>query len=166
MCLKNRAYSDFKYVLFCSTQKPTVVFSSLLFPHFDFTGAQLQSLGATGTELITFCSTPMKNGWGYLFAWHISSSPICIEFMKSLTTAIHQGGDTGDLLFRFIVSTCENLAISPEWWDSLQEEDKSTIQSCASNGASPISMIKPTYLTEGLEGISNWSFETVLSDME
>ena len=167
-CLKDRSYLDIRYVLFSSKQPPVICFSGLIYPHFDFMGRQLQDLGSPSSknELITFCSAPMATGWGYLFAWHKDSSSICVEFMKSLATAAYNGADLGDLLFRFIILNCENFAISPRWWESFPENDKEMILNHAALGASPFSVIKSTYLLEGLAGVSKWKFETVLSEME
>jgi hypothetical protein len=167
-CLKDKSYFDIRYVLFSSKQPPVIYFSGLLYPHFDFMGRQLQNLGnlSSENELITFCSAPMATGWGYLFAWHKDSSSICVEFMKSLATTVYNGADLGDLLLRFVISNCENFAISPRWWESLPENEKEIIRNHAALGASPFSVIKPTYLLEGLEGVSKWEFETVQPEME
>jgi hypothetical protein len=86
--------------------------------------------------------------------------------MKSLATTVYNGADLGDLLLRFVISNCENFAISPRWWESLPENEKEIIRNHAALGASPFSVIKPTYLLEGLEGVSKWEFETVQPEME
>lgn len=164
--LKNKSYSDIKYVLFISKQKPCIAFSGLFWPDFDFLGRQLQNSGdyKTKLELITMCSAPMNdNGWGFLFAWHKNSSNICNDFMESLATVIYNKCDIGDLLFRLAISNCKNLAISPQWWEILSEDHKEKISSRVTSMAHPDIEIKHNYLMYGLEGISQWQFEETIS---
>jgi len=167
--LRKGLYTDIKYVLFISKQQPCVAFSGLLYPEFDFMGNQLQNLGDhnQNLQLITICSSPMANNeWGFLFAWHKSSSNVCVDFMRSLATIAHGNQNLGDCLFRLAISNCENLAISPQWWDELPKDHKEQISSRVSSMADIFSMTKHTYLMKGLEGIVQWSFEEVISNME
>ena len=167
--LRENSYSNIRYVIFISKQKPTIAFSGLFYPDFDFMGRMLQNLGDHTSELqlLSFCSAPMDNGWAFLFAWHDASSNICVEFMKSLATMIH--GDNNslrDYLFRLAMTNCGNLAISPRWWENLTEEIKETITDRATLMADIFTITDQSYLTKGLEGISNWKFESVISNMD
>lgn len=164
--LKGKKYDDIRYVLFASNNKPTMAFTGLFYPDFDFQGCQLQNLGShdNGLDLITFCSAPMTSGWGFLFAWHCTSSRICDDFMASLATQIHNGHKASDLLFRLVISSCENHAISPEWWENQSRYNQDKIVTRITSMASSFSITKPTYLSEGLEGISDWEFASVITN--
>jgi hypothetical protein len=165
--LKNKCYSDIQYTLFISKQKPNVVFSGLFVPDFDFLGRELQDLGnhASNLELITMCFAPMNNDeWGFLLAWHKTSSKVCKEFMGSLATRICQNSNTGDLLFRLIMSNCENIAFAPTWWDGLSEDARIQIKQRAESMVDLMTAVKPNYLLVGLEEIANWKFEEVKSN--
>jgi len=166
--LKSRSFSDIEYVLFLSSEKPTIAFSGLLYPDFDFMGRQLQNLGnhQEQLQLITFCSAPMTNGWGYLFSWHNTSSSVCTEYMRSLATMMHEGHTVSDLLFRMVILNSENCAISPEWWELLSENQREEITAAGASNMHPFSPVKSTYLSEGLEGISGWQFDSVISNMD
>ena len=166
--LRKAQYHNINYVLFCSRQEPTIAFSGLIYPDFDFMGRQLQNLADYNQklDLITFCSAPLNNGWGYFFAWHNSSDRVCDEFMRSLATKMYDGEDLGDMLFRLLISCCENHAISPKWWDSLSSKQVEEITERASWMVSPFCAIKPSYLQEGLQGIVKWEFNSVLSTMD
>lgn len=166
--LKKKAYFHIRYVLFISNQKPFMAFSGLLYPEFDFMGRHLQNLGdhQQKLELITMSTAPLDSGWGVLFSWHESSSSVCIDFMRSLATMAHEGHRLGDLLFRMAITNCENLAIAPEWWENLPENQKEKIESKATLMANIFSMRKPTYLMEGIEGIAPWDFEDVIDNMD
>lgn len=166
--MENR-HSDIEYFLFISAQKPFLAFSGIEYPDFDFMGRQLQDLGdhSSKLDLITFCSAPMKNDeWGLLFAWHKSSSKTCTDFVRSLATMIHDGHNLGDLLFRFVILNCENIAISPTWWETLPEEHRKQISTKIFEMVDDFSPIKPNYLLHGLEGISKWNFDEVISNIE
>ncbi len=163
--LKNKRYSDIQYTLFISKQKPNVVFSGLLLPDFDFSGRTLQDLGnhASNLELITMCFAPMNNDeWGFLLAWHKTSSKVCKEFMGSLATRISQSSNVGDLLFRLIISNCENIAFAPTWWDGLTEDARTHIKQRAESMVNMLTLVKSDYLMTGLEGIVNWEFTNVI----
>lgn len=167
--LVSKSYSDIKYIVFISKQKPIIAFSGIFYPDFDFLGRQLQNLGdqTRDLQLITFCSAPKENGWAYLFAWHETSSKVCVEFMRSIATMIHKDADSlNDHLFRLAMTNCENLAISPEWWDKLDGDKKEKITDRATSMADIFSITEQAYLMEGLEGISNWQFEKVISNMD
>lgn len=167
--LREGAYSNIRYVIFISKQEPTIAFSGLFYPDFDFMGQMLQDLGDHSTELqlLSFCSAPMDKGWAYLFAWHKSSSNVCVEFMKSLATMIYEDiNSLRDYLFRLAISNCGNLAISPKWWENLPEEIKESITERTTLMADIFSITDQSYLTKGLEGISNWQFEEVISNMD
>lgn len=166
--LKSRFFHDVRYVLFLSNEKPTIAFSGLLYPDFDFMGNLLQNIGnyESRFQLITFCSAPMINGWGYLFAWHNTSSSICTDYMRSLATMMHEGYNLSDFLFRMVILNCENCAISPEWWESLPKEQREQISMAGASNAYPFSPLKNTYLSEGLEGASGWHFGSVISNMD
>jgi hypothetical protein len=141
--LSDQSYSDIKYTLFISKQKPSVVFSGLFYPDYDFMGRQLQNLAdqSISLSLITICFAPMNNSeWGFIFAWHKSSSVICDSFMESLATMIFEDKKIGDLLFRLIMLSCENIAISPKWWETLSSSAK--------------------------EQISEWEFDQVITNVE
>ena len=148
--------------MFCSKHAPTIVFSGIIFPQYDFIGRELQDLGDHNSvlDVLTFSFVPMENGWGFLLAWHKNSAKACAEFIRSLATISHNDGKFGDHLFRLVMSNCENLAIRPQWLDSLAEESKNSICESFSSQANR------EYLTGGLENISGWEFESIIPNEE
>ena len=165
--LKNSNYDDIRYVLFTSDQKQTIAFSGLLYPDYDFLGRQLQDLGdpSSSLDLITFCSAPMENGWGFLLAWHQSSSNICSKFINSLKIAVHKNNNCEDYLFRLVINA-ENIAISPKWWEGLTEENRVKIMERISDSLDGLSDVSSTYLNHGLEGLSGWNLNGVLTNVQ
>lgn len=161
--LKKNQFEKIRYVLFVSNQKPNVVFSSLIFPDYDFRGKQLQNLTdiSSDIELITFCSAPLESGWGFLFSWHESSSKISSEYMSSLATAVYEKKYVEDFLFRLAIN-CENHAIAPLWWESKSKKVKNKIEEYISSRVNLFTEIPHNYLMRGLEGISDWKIDNVL----
>jgi len=167
--LKDNSYSNIMYVIFISKQIPTIAFSGLFYPDFDFMGRILQNLGYQNSNLalLTFCSTPLDYGWAFLFAWHETSSNVCVEFMRSLATMIHNDSDSlRDYFFRLAITNYENLAISPKWWEDLSEGKKGKIIDRVSLMSDIFTVTEQSYLMKGLEGIANWQFENVISNMD
>ena len=165
--LKSKSFSDIKSCLFHSADAPTVVFSGCLYPDYDFFGNQLQDLTDSPVELdlITFSFAPMAQGWAFLLAWLDGSSQSCVPFVKSLTVRAYEDASLEDLLFRFVVSNCENLALSPTWWDSLSEEDRTEIARSANYMANPFSRLQRDYLALGLKN-SGWRFDKQISHFQ
>lgn len=168
LLLKNKMFHRIEYALFLSSQKPNIVFSGVFFPEYDFLGRHLQNLGNlySRLDLLTFCSAKTKEGWGFLFAWHEDSSKSCAEFIRSLATMVHENNSIGDFLFRLVISNCENLAISPKWWESLTDQDRMSIEERISSMADIFSLTRSNYLSDGIANICSWSFEKVITNME
>jgi hypothetical protein len=167
-CLKSGNFQNLKYVLFISKQNPIVAFAGLIYPDFDFMGRNLQDLGNTNAELelITFCSAPVASGWAFLFAWYASNSKICNEYMNSLALICCNGNKIADMLFRLVISNCENHAFSPTWWEGLSELHQMQILERASRMADCLVNTTQSYLMEGLEGIVDWKFDSVISNIQ
>jgi hypothetical protein len=79
---------------------------------------------------------------------------------------IHEGRKLEDLLFRLVISNCENHAISPKWWENLLDSQQDQIILRASKMADVLSNTPQSYLMEGLEGIATWKFDNVISNMK
>ncbi len=162
--LRTRDCSDLEYVVFRSSQKQTLAFSGLLLPEFDFHGRPLQDLSdiSRPLDLITFCSAPMDNGWGFLFAWHRSSDRSCYALLNSLAEAMRKDVTFAtDAMFRLVMCSCENLAASPLWWEGLDASQQSGVMDGLTEGTNLFSARDPDYLASGLEGISQWRFDAV-----
>jgi hypothetical protein len=166
--LRNKRCNDIKYVAFLSEGRPSILFSGLLYPDFDFSGRLIQDLSDQTKllKLITFFSARTEAGWAFVFAWHKHSDPICDHYMRSLATYIYEKGVLADILFRYVFSCCENHAISPAWWDGLTDKAKIEIYERFEHIANIQKPIMNNYLREGIEGISDWSFSSVISAMQ
>ena len=142
------------------------MFSGILYPDYDFLGNQLQDLGDSDSKLdmITFSSAWSEHGWDFLLAWHSTSSAICERFVDSLRKAVGKEGNYQDFLLRLAVG-CDNHAISPPFWESLANENKEAIIERISDNVDVLSDVDGSYLSRGLEGVSNWKFDEVVSNI-
>ena len=166
--LNKENFNEIKYCAFFSSTIPFMAYSGVLYPEYDFLGNLIQDLSddKSPLDMIAHFSVPTSDGWAHIFAWHDSSSRVSVHFMDTLANRIDNNEDIGDLLFRFVLLNCENIAFSPNWWEKLNMKEKAQIESAASYMADPFTKINPYYLTSGLSGISRWEFPNVYSNME
>jgi len=161
--LKSKNFSDIQYVLFLSEERPNIVFSGLLYPHYDFVGGKLQDIGNSriGMRLLTFCSAPTEKGWDFLISWIKYNDDICIPFVESLKEAVRNGERLQDCLFRLLL-LCENHAVSPKWWQSLGDDQKEEIQKRLSFYCDVFTGIDSDELAKGVNSICEWNFDKVI----
>ena len=166
--LKNKSFEEIEYCAFISTTDLFTAYSGVMYPEYDFNGMLLQNLcdDDQQLDLIAHYSAPTAHGWAHVFTWHKSSSSTSRRFMSSLAARMHHGGDIGDLLFRFVILNCENIAFSPSWWEKLSKKEIAEIIEGASCMVDPFVIINPYYLTKGLSGVSNWEFSHVYSEFD
>ena len=163
--LSAKSYSDFRAAVFISKSGPTLAFSSVLFPDYGFSGEPLQDLRKTGKpfDLMTLSFAPMESEWAFVFAWHRESSRSCRGLLSTLAKAMLQGRRLEDALFGFVILFSENIAFSPTWWESRPNHTKEAIKEAASYGADLLSVPNPNFPIGSLNGISGWSFDSVIS---
>lgn len=161
--LKKDIYSEMRYVSFNSYEKLNVAFSNVLYPEYDFTGNLIQNLADTSKpfDLISYYSVPTKEGWSFVFSWHKSSNYSCYPFIQSLKIMMKKGESLSDLLFQFVITHGENFAFSPDWWESLSEDNQTRITKSITHMMNFTDTIRENYIKNGLKDISNWRFETI-----
>jgi len=165
--LKKDIYSEMRYVSFNSHEKLNIAFSNVLYPEYDFTGELIQDLTdmLKPFGLISYYSAPTKEGWSFVFSWHKSSNYCCYPFIQSIKTKMKKGELLSDLLFQFVITHGENFAFSPDWWESLSEENQKRITKTITHMMNPTDTIRENYIENGLKGISSWSFETICDNL-
>ena len=161
-------FADFEYLTFASTSPWSLQLSGVLYPDFDFEGNQLQDLidEISPMSLVTFFTAPMSKGWTFSFCWHRSSHNICERLTRSLAFAMHRGALIEDTLLRFAFSCCENHAIRISWWDALATKAREAIMERCGAMTDPLIITPANYLTQGLEGIADWKFDSVFSTIQ
>ncbi|MDH5938941.1 hypothetical protein L8R84_22810 [Vibrio splendidus] len=168
LTLRERNFSDIKFIIFKCKGKPNIAFSGLIYPEFDFLGNQIQNLHNMNNSLslVTVCSAPMSDGWGYLLAWHTVGGSVGDTFVQSLAEVINVGVSVEDTLFRFIISSCENHAFSPDWWENISPLHRNEIIQRVTQMTDAMVDTSNDYLQHGLSDIVGWSFEDVVTNLE
>jgi len=168
LVFKKKTFNEIEYCAFISYDSPFVAYSGVFYPEYCFKGSLIQDLSNNNNSLhlIAHFSAPTSDGWSHVFAWHKSSAVVSRHFIGTLAEKTHDKNDLGDLLFRFVVSTCENIAFSPTWWEKSNEKQLKMVVDRASYMADPFTKLDPNYLVGGLSGISNWKFPYIYSEIE
>jgi hypothetical protein len=159
---RNRAFHDIRYVAFCSRTKPSIVFSGSLFPETGFYRESIQNLSGSDLAQIFFSFAPMEKGWAFLFTWHKSSDLISEALLGSLAYSHHASDRIEDLLFGMILSGCENMAIAPQWMATRTPEEIEKLETAISSGASVFTNQEMRDVIDGVKGITDWEFDSVI----
>jgi len=116
---------------------PPVMASGGIFPEVDFKGNELQDLLdlEMTPDQINFTSFFGGNYGEVVFTWLPESDKTCNRFIESLTDLKEK--ELTNALIRFLFEFCENVFISPDWWESLSEAKKKELIRRMAASASP-----------------------------
>lgn len=159
---RDRTFDDIRYVAFYASKEPSMVFSGGLFPQTGFYGEKIQNLMASDFDPLFFSFAPMADGWAFLFTWHKGSNLSSEAFLGSLDYAQRASERIEDLLFGMILSGCENLAISPRWMAARSPDEIRKLETAMSSGAGAFANQAMRDVIEGVKGISDWQFDSVI----
>jgi len=159
---RDGAFDDIRYVAFCAKTRPSIVFSGGLFPETGFYREKLQNLIGGELDLLLFSFAPMKDGWAFLFTWHRESDRSSEAFLGSLAYAHRTSDRFEDLLFGMILSGCENLAIAPQWMASRSPDEVRKLEAAMTSGANIFENQDMRNVIDGVKGISDWKFDSVI----
>ena len=125
--LERKQYDDVRAYIIEFESPPPVMCSGSVLPEQDFDGNVLQDLGDLNRTMdtLTFTSFYGRNHGVVVFSWLLDSDESCWAFIKSLM-AIPEDLVTAALL-RLFFEYCENLHISPNWWDGLSKRRQTAL---------------------------------------
>lgn len=111
---------------------PNILFSGSFFPEFDFDGNMLQIFGREDSlDAMTVNMIVTKVGGLLSFQW-IGKSKANEQFIASLKEIEHE--NLASSIIQFAFEVFENLYVSPNWWDNLDEEMKISLENKIYNG--------------------------------
>ncbi|MDR4505157.1 MAG: SEC-C domain-containing protein [Candidatus Scalindua sp.] len=137
--LMAKDYSQIKAYIIYFQKTPSVLCSAGIFPECDFHGNALQNIFNLDktNELITFSSISTDSGGGVvIFSWveDNDSMGMCSKFIESLSNIPHCS--ITNSLIRFFFEFCDNVFMTPSWWEGLHQKEKQDLiyryASCAS----------------------------------
>jgi hypothetical protein len=159
---RDRTFDDIRYVAFCAKSKPSIVFSGGLFPETGFYREKIQNLRGSDLDQLFFSFATMEEGWAFLFTWHKESDLSSEAFLGSLAYSHRASDRIEDLLFGMILSGCENLAIAPQWMTARTPEEIWKLETAISSGASVFTNQEMRDVIDGVKGITDWEFDSVI----
>ncbi|MEN8380686.1 hypothetical protein [Acinetobacter radioresistens] len=156
------------YLIFYSDTPMNLAFSSLIYPDYDFQGNLLQDLSdlKSNRDLITYFSAPMNDGWGYVFAWHIQDNVSCEPFIISLGRTIETGISIEHTLFQYMILNSENHALSPSWWENLEQCERSQIIYALNHKLDIMSRKTSSQENDDIPDVCEWTFNDILTNIE
>ena len=105
------------------------------FPDFNFEGEELQDLSDFERELSTLIVTVFSTeNKGYLLMSYEDSNNMA---PKALVDSFIKQGDMFSALLWFIFCNTENFALSPSWYESLEERDRKLLMKSFVENTSP-----------------------------
>lgn len=163
-CIRKKKFRDVRYLSFETQMPPNIVFSGGIFPDFGFCGERIQdlSLNVKKRSFVTFSYAKKTSGWAFLFAWHKSSEPESQTFVRTIANSIHRGDDLGGQLLGLILAGCENIGVSPVWFEALTAVEVAEISKRMSLGSDVQSVTPSNYLSNGPSNLADWNFSAVI----
>ena len=134
--LSNR-FSDVRSYVIKFEQPLPVMSSGGIFPEVDFDGRSIQDLAeySLPAQLICFNSFAAGGGGTVVFTWLADSDPACDQFVSSLESVVD--GSLFAAVVRFFFEFCENVFMSPNWWEGLDETQRLNLVHRLASGANP-----------------------------
>ena len=107
-------------ILFTAT--PTVLATAAFQPFFDMNGAQLQDFENLEGDMSNLCFSliPLDAGGAAVFSWLDSSNAAPRRFYESVLAQ----ADITTAVIHAALDNTENLALNPNWYESLSAEDR------------------------------------------
>ncbi|WP_337075792.1 hypothetical protein [Aeromonas veronii] len=127
---KSQAYDNFESLIFYFKGDLDIAVSGCFSPDFTISGRRIQTLapGIKFVENIAVNTLNTKDGYALVFSWPKSFTK-CAEFADSLTSINHNA--LPSKLVELIFSYIENTYFSMGWFDGLDNNKKTLIESMA-----------------------------------
>jgi hypothetical protein len=125
--LIRKNYSDISGFIIKCKNKPNLLCSGFMFPHYDFQGNLLQNFSdySERKKSITINIFPSNNKGYIVFSWIREDDDICLQFVESLNLLEPQR--ITNAIIRFLFEHIENRFANPDWWESLSEDKKNNL---------------------------------------
>lgn len=137
---------------------PPVMCSGAIFPEVDFAGNTFDNLANASTkqpDVLHFSSFSTETGGKIVFSWLKHDLGMTSKELVDSLNNLHIV-ETSSALMRFFFEFCENLFISPNWWDGLSYEVRESLIGRVQSGASPLVARKHDCLVVDNLPLENW----------
>jgi hypothetical protein len=148
-------FSAVRYYMVRFKDVPDVLCCSGNFPMFDFEGNALQRLLENKLpDHVTFSIIATDTGGAAVFSW-LDDCPCSERLLKSLHKL--PDADIGDAVVRHAFEYCENIYISPTWWDGLDDKKKMALRRRSTDAANVTVARKNNCLMYDGFNYGNWT---------
>jgi len=136
--LNSGDYSQVRSYVLIWDLVPSVMCSGGLFPYECFDGSVAQDLldMKTPAQALYYNSFAAGDVGGVVFTWLQDSDAACDHFISTLEAI--DGLHLTDALVRFFFEYCENVQLSPAWWESLDRESSRALVRRLNAAANPL----------------------------
>jgi len=120
--LKEKDFSQINYVGFEFKEPLPVMGSGGFTPVYDLTGKKIQDLSNlnVAAETIFYSSFASENKGVFCMVWINEVSTAAKQFAESLTEL--NDTEIANAIISTLFANCENIYLSPDWWDKLPKE--------------------------------------------
>lgn len=138
---------------------PSVMCSGAILPECDFAGNRLQDLALLDNipDCLAFSIFASGTQGVASFVWLEDSDISCSRFVDSSRNT--DDAKMTDALIRFSFEFCENVFMSPDWWEGLSEENRATLIRRLNIGASPFEERHQNCLVEDNHHYDTWKVQ-------
>jgi hypothetical protein len=154
-------FENIRFLVVFLNNVPEVMFSGGFYPEYNFRGELLQDLSdlTKKSDLLTHSSFATDEGGAIVYSWLSSSEATCKDFIQSLL-----GLNTINLpnaILRLCFKHCENAAISPQWWSSMNiRQHEAIINRFACSGSPLLGRREDCLADDGLDYV-HWRIKEV-----
>jgi hypothetical protein len=156
--LINRRFDDVRAYILETGNVPPVMCSGGIFPEQDFEGNNLQDMEnlKLTPHLINFSSFDGGQYGAIVFTWLPESNETCLAFIQSLHRI--PSDNLAGAILRFFFEFCENVHMSPEWWEGLPSSTRYAIIKRMSISTYPIiDRVSDCLKDDGIQ-FPSWTF--------
>jgi hypothetical protein len=153
-------FGELRYLVLWLKDTPSIVCSGLTYPEFDFDGNELQRLDSPSKlDLLTYSSIGCNDGGAIVFSWLKNSDPTCRRFVDSLLR--QPQALIPHAFVRLVFGFCENIFMSPRWWENLGQKDREALRLRVQTEASPDEVPSPNCLKDDGQRLVDWQIRSV-----
>ncbi|MCP6717972.1 MAG: hypothetical protein KJI70_00290 [Patescibacteria group bacterium] len=145
--LMEKNYGDVMSYRISTNLKPNILVSSIFYPEYTVNGLSIQNLADISRfkEGIQITIFPNRGTTEILFTWHKNKSQAPEILIGSIDKLNEE--EKLETITQMIFSHCENIVVSPEWWENISSDRKKKLIETFNESMDIRTERKPDYLT-------------------
>lgn len=154
-CLTSNNFSQVQYYIIRINSTPDFMFSGSVMPDYDFSGAKIQDLTDYNQkpDLVNVSLINTDTGGAIVFSW-VGKNKAAEQLLRSLHAL--NDNEICHAIVRFSFEYIENIFLSPNWWEGLNNEERDSLINRMASGIRPDKLRKPDCLQDDSIRVVNW----------